>query len=196
MLDLWESLGRVIANENGLGDAILALPLQPYQILTCPTSPAPPHHVALVIPADNYNVLSPLLHRHVTYQPVSMFSLGEWLRVLPAAGLGAKLTPLRDLVTKRLGCSAAFYAGLGAITVDQIFAVQVAADPLTTFPLLALAPADEVALLKFLATSTGPDDYQVRSRKFCDGFWPEPCFAKVRPYENPALFHPDLAGIQ
>ncbi len=195
MLDFWESMGRVVANENGLrdlllGDAELTSPNE--AVMSADLVTGTKRVESWSIPTAKYGKLEGLLSQYLTYKPVSAFSLGEWLRVLPSAK-ASDFGGVPKTEVNLTGRSAQFYAGLGAITVDDTFAAAFAADPATKFPLVTDA-ADVTDLQQIASDTNGFGDAAIA---FCEGFWPPPCFVLVSPYSDlTAQVHPALQSVE
>jgi hypothetical protein len=211
MLDFWETLGRVVANENGLRDTLFKPNIQNVpNVLLTPNVPvysngAGTPEIAIQIqsnqsnPATNkYKTLFKILQDHTYFRPLSLFCQSEWLRALPLTGLQQALIDLEaaaapnDLAKR----SAMFYAGLGAIVSDDSFASDYAADP-NLFPLLPSTSTGEVSILVKLAGTVGvPNGFMDYAAGVCNKFWPPPCFVVVEPYSKDNQLHPTLAGLK
>lgn len=190
MLDFWESMGRVVANEKGLRDRLLSdsTLTAPNPPINCDPKTGAPRTEAFQIATSKYHRLTRILAADLHFQPVSLFCLGEWLRVLP---FGFNKLPTTKI--KLTGRGYLFYAALGAITVDDTFAGEFADDAASAFPLLNKAERQDVEDLVSLAKDTLPGGYCDVAVTFCVEKWPAPCFVLVRPYvSEPNQTHPSL----
>jgi hypothetical protein len=193
MLDFWESTGRVIGNEKGIYDQLVGTTelTVPNKEIIVQTAGGASHLEAWQIPTPKYDTLAQILRQHVYFQPLSMFGMGEWLRALPLLAAQPFPQQMRMPGPVITGRSPQFYAMLGAIAVDNLFAAEfVATSKVSSLMEQALTVAD-MADLKTIAIDNA---FMTTAVQFCDRFWPPPCFVLLTPYNVPAQIHPDLTG--
>ena len=193
MLDFWETMGRMVADEKNLRSSLLA-----DRELTRPNTPVfvnaggQTHREAWNIPTTKYDSLRGILNDHLTYQPISAFTLGEWLRVLPSDSLKKDFGRLPATGVKLQNRSPEFYAGLGAITVDDTFGEKFLHSPAESFPLVR--DAQDRNDLRTIAGLTSAGQFMDVAVDFCRGNWPPPCFVLVEPYAANET-HPSLENM-
>ena len=201
MLDFWEAMGWMIANQGGIRDTLFSNTL----LVTGNTTVSiNGEEVAQQIvssqsvPANNkYTTLASLLAPFsFNFQPLSYITQGEWLRVLPSPGLQAALTGVGTAVTAAgvtlTGRSGVFYAGMGAIVSDDSFAARFVATPVV-FPLVS--GQDQTDLLTLASTSGTPGGFMALAADMCRLFWPPPCLVIVDAYAKDSQLQPTLRGV-
>src|SRR5260370_15230741 len=166
MLDFWETMGRMTANENGLWTKLLADQQLKIPNNTIAFAPTPQFAVveALQIPTDKYAHLRSILDQEIRFRPLSLFGLGEWLRVLPLKDIAGAFAGLATTGLPLSLRSPAFYACLGAMISDDTFAAEFADDP-TRFPLLT--DRAEIDDLRGIAADVTPRHLMDTAVPFC-----------------------------
>ena len=178
MTDFWEILGRSIA-DKGFRDTLCGDPE-----LKTPNTVVPG---GVHASREKYAKVSELIEAEVPdlgHGPVSMFAKGELLRILPSASLQPDLEALaarvETLGVNVKGRSPRFYAALGAMTVDDVFAGQMGANPNGVFGGLAEDEAEDVRTVA--ADVNGPDSFAMAAVGICGRSWEPDCFVRARPY--------------
>ena len=173
MFDFWETIGRYIADENDLRKQLLA------ETSLFDKNTADPRGVR--IRNSKYVTLTSIVEPHLEYRPMSLWSKGELLRVLPAAivvicldKMGQRAEYLR---IKLKGQTSDFYACLGTIAIDMDFGPRFAHDA-SLFPSVVNDPglAD---LQKLAGDGGGSGSFRALVMDMCGDQWNPPCGARV-----------------
>lgn len=183
MTDFWEILGRMIASDplrNGFfgNAAITGARRQP------------------VTGGFRYDVAAEQAFRsflssdvpNLEHGPVSLYAIGEFIRVATIQGLEGDLQALENRARAGLGVnldsrSGRFYSCLGALTVDSEFAGLVAGGPAQAFggPLTA----NDVADLAMIARDDQqPGSYGEFAAALCGRSWQPDCGVRLLPYAD------------
>lgn len=165
MLDFWELLGRVVAEDSFRADMIAFDNARPNadQSCTCRVVFNPPDF-------DGMRAVVATAHPEI---PVSLAALGEWMLIKSIAPVGNLLADVAAVVKPAVAASPTtdrqFFQALGLSVIDQTFGD--AFDETHTFG-FALQPPDIATIKTLNADQAG---FRAKCLTFHNTFWTDDC---------------------
>ena len=173
MYDFWETIGRYIADEGDLRKKLLA------ETSLFEQNVRVGHEVR--IKSSKYATLTAIVEPLIEYKPMSLWSKGELLRVLPASIVVICLDKMghraAHLGVNLKGQSSEFYACLGTIAIDMDFGPRFAHDA-NLFPNVKNDPGLK-GLQKLAADAVGSEAFRSLVMEMCGDQWNPPCGARA-----------------